>query len=370
MRKTNIQDIINYIEDNITYEISLSEIAKTVNYSPYYCSACFRKYIGTSIKNYILKSRLQRAAEDLSLTQLRVIDISCKYGYSSQEAFSRAFLRFYGTSPYEYRKKQLPISKYYAKHSSNYENNKGGYSMKSEVIYNIQEEISEKYQENILHVLNGSCMMDEFKKNKWVNEKFTYIPFNEAMCWGDADEEIFSDSFIEKRVQSLNTTIEQYRSIVLKPLEPLLANKFDTIVLWFGDDMFCQINMLTILAYLEQCNFEGDVLFCMANEVTDEMLPDAYEVDINGSLQKYKSIVCKKEMTTEKLMPVMYQAVSLYLNYRSKNSEINHYIIQNISRENSKLITDLLKTFPQYGLGDLQYEMLIKKLRIDRCTSE
>ncbi|MBL4934511.1 helix-turn-helix transcriptional regulator [Clostridium sp. YIM B02515] len=370
MRKTNIQDIIIYIEDNITHEISLNDIAKIVNYSPYYCSACFRNYIGTSIKSYILKRRLQRAAEDLCLNQLRVIDIAYKYCYSSQEAFSRAFLGSYGISPYEYRKKQLPISKYYAKNSSNCGNNKDGCSMKNEVIYNIQEEISEKYQANVLHILNGSCMMDEFEKNRWVNEKFTYIPFNEAMCWGEADEEIFSDSFIEKRVQSLNTTIEQYRSIVLNPLEPLLKNRFDTIVLWFGDDMFCQINMLTILGYLEQCNFEGDVLFCMTNEITDEMLPDAYEVDIKGSLQKYKSIVCKKEMTTEKLMPVMYQAVSLYLNYRSKNSEINRYIMKNISKENSELVVDLLKTFPQYGLGDLQYEMLIKNLRIDSCTLE
>lgn len=365
MRKIYIQDIINYIEDNINHEISLNDIATIVNYSPYYCSASFRKYTGTSIKNYILKRRLQRAAEDLCFTQLRVIDIAYKYCYSSQEAFSRAFISFYGISPYEFRKKQLPISKYNAKYSSNYENNKEGYNMKDEVIHNIQEEISEKYQANVLHILNGSCMMEDFKKNKRINEKCTYIPFNEAMCWGEADEEIFSDMFIEKRVQSLNGTIEQYKSIVLNPLEPLLKNKFDTIVLWFGDDMFCQINMLTILAFLEQCNFGGDVLFCMAIENTDEMLPDAYEVDIKGSLQKYKSIVCNKEMTTEKLMPVMYQAVSLYLNYRSKNSEINRYIMQNISKEKDRLIIDLLKTFPQYGLGDLQYEMLIKNLRMD-----
>ncbi|MTI70326.1 MAG: AraC family transcriptional regulator [Firmicutes bacterium] len=235
---------------------------------------------------------------------------------------------------------------------------------------NIQEELSEKYKSNVLHILNGNCMMDKFEKNRRINEKFTYIPFNEAICWGEADEEIFSDAFIEIRVQSLNTTIEQYRSIVLNPLEPLYKNKFDTIVLWFGDDMFCQINMLTILAYLEQCNFEGDVLFCMANEVTDEMLSHAYEIEINGYLQKYKSIVCKKEMTAEKLMPAMYKAVSLYLNYRTKNSEINRYILQNISKDNSKLIKDLLKTFPQYGLGDLQYEMLINNIRTNSCTLE
>lgn len=235
--------------------------------------------------------------------------------------------------------------------------------MKNQVIKNIQEEILEKYESNVLHILSGGCMMEEFEKNKWCNEKSTYIPFNEAMCWGEATEDIFSDEFIKKRAQSLNVTIAQYRSIVLNSLEPLFKNKFDTIVLWFGDDMFCQINMLTLLAYLDQCNFEGDVLFCIAMENTDEMLPNTYEVDIKGSLQRYKSIVCNKKIPDEKLMPVMYQGVSLYLNYRSKDSEINRYILEHINKTENKLIGDLLKTFPQYGLGDLQYKMLIKNIK-------
>ncbi len=98
--------------------------------------------------------------------------------------------------------------------------------MKDETIHNIQEEISKKYKANILHILNGSCMMEDFKKNEIINEKCTYIPFNEAMCWGEADEEIFSDAFIEKRVQSHNVTIEQYRNIVLNQLEPLYNAKY------------------------------------------------------------------------------------------------------------------------------------------------
>lgn len=233
---------------------------------------------------------------------------------------------------------------------------------------NIHEKISEKYKSNVLNILNGSCMMEEFKRNKWCNENFTYIPFNEAMCWGEADEDIFSDEFIEKRAQSLNSTIAQYRNIVLNPLEPLFKKNFDAIVLWFGDDMFCQINMLTLLAYLDQCNFKGHVLFCMVMENTDEvfpdgMMPDAYEIDLKGSLQRYKSIVCNKKIPDEKLMPEMYQGVSLYLSYRSEDSEISKYIIQHKNKPENKLIIDLLKTFPQYGLGDLQYKMLIKNLK-------
>lgn len=119
--------------------------------------------------------------------------------------------------------------------------------------------------------------------------------------------------------------------------------------------------MLTVLAFLEQSNFHGDVLFCMALENTDEMLSDAYEISIKGSLEKYKSIVCNNKMTSQKLLPVMYQATLLYLSYRSNTSEINRYIMQNRSKETDKLIIELLQTFPQYGLGDLQYEMLINQ---------
>ena len=292
-----------------------------------------------------------------------IINIAYGYCYSSQESFSRAFV----ASPYEYRKKQLPISKYNTKYIFPYQNNEEAYNnMKDEIIYKIQEQVGKRSEAKVLHILNGNCMMQDFEKNGRINEKFTYIPFNEAMCWGEADEEIFSTLFVEKRAQSLNTTIEDYRRIVLTPLEPLFNDKFDIIALWFGDDMFCQINMLTVLAFLDQSNFDGDVSFCMALENTNEMLSDAYDINVKGSLEKYKSIVCNNKMTSQKLLPAMYQAVLLYLNYRYKTSEINRYIIQNINKETDKLIIDLLQTFPQYGLGDLQYKMLINQLRIEQ----
>lgn len=92
--------------------------------------------------------------------------------------------------------------------------------MKNEVINTLQEELYLKYEANILHILNGSCMMKEFQKKKWWNEKFNYVSFNESMCWGEADEEIFSQAFIEKRIQSLdgiidiNGSYQRYKSII------------------------------------------------------------------------------------------------------------------------------------------------------------
>ena len=168
MQKNNIEEIIDYIEDNLSNDISLTDIATRVNYSPFYCSTSFRKYIGISIKKYILKRRLQCAADDLCLTKLRIIDIAYKYCYSSQEAFSRAFLSCYGISPYEYRKNKLPVSQFNSKSTYNNESDNQGDVMKNEIINTIQEEIYSKYESNVLHILNGSCMMDGLRRRNGV----------------------------------------------------------------------------------------------------------------------------------------------------------------------------------------------------------
>ena len=360
MNTKAIYEIVKYIEEHITEVISLNEIAKMANYSPYYCSASFRNHVGSSIKNYIRKRRLQLASEDIKSTSMKTIDIAFKYCYSSQEAFSRAFVKHFGITPYEYRKVLVPILTYDEKKLSI--TKKGNIFMKNETIKSIQDNVAGKYPVKVLHVLNGTCMMQEFKENGHFKENTTYIPFNEAMCWGSVNEDLFSGDFINERVKSLNTTVKEYKNIVMNSLEPLFSNDFNTIVLWFGSDMFCQINMLTILAYLDKNDFTGDVLFCMKNEIADVMLPEAYEIDITGSYDKYVSLLCKKEMPQEKMIPVTYQAASLYLSYRAENSEINAYIQKHISKERKTLIKDLLNAFPQYGLGDMQFDQMIKNI--------
>lgn len=51
---------------------------------------------------------------------------------------------------------------------------------------------------------------------------------------------------------------------------------------------------------------------------------------------------------------VTYQAMNLYLYYREENSDIIRYIKKNLNKEN--IVEELLTLFPQYGLGDLQYQ--------------
>lgn len=98
-----VERMIEWIEDNLTDNPTLPQMANYVGYSEYYCSAKFHEYTGMTFKEYLSKRRMSAAAETLRSTDSRIIDIAFDYGFSSSEAFSRAFGREYGCSPKKYR---------------------------------------------------------------------------------------------------------------------------------------------------------------------------------------------------------------------------------------------------------------------------
>lgn len=99
-----IQNAINYIENNITEELTLAEISKQANFSSFYFQRVFSALCGCSIGEYIRNRRLTLAGSELSATDSKIIDIALKYGYDSPESFTRAFSRFHGITPSEAKK--------------------------------------------------------------------------------------------------------------------------------------------------------------------------------------------------------------------------------------------------------------------------
>ena len=89
-------------------DISLSRLSDYSGYSPFYLSRKFHELEGISLKEYLLISKIQHAARQLIETDYRIIDIAMRHGYSSQEAFTRAFMKVYGITPWSYRKLQKP----------------------------------------------------------------------------------------------------------------------------------------------------------------------------------------------------------------------------------------------------------------------
>jgi len=104
-----VQRMVDWLENNLTENPTLLKMAEQLGYSPYYCSRQFNQFTGTTIRDYVSSRRVSRAALELRDTDQRVLDIAVKYGFSSQEAFTRAFQKAFGLTPAAYRKSPRPI---------------------------------------------------------------------------------------------------------------------------------------------------------------------------------------------------------------------------------------------------------------------
>ena len=107
-----IQKALRYIEENLTGELEVGEIAKRAYISPFYFQRIFAALCGISLGEYIRNRRLTLAAQELTATEAKVIDIAAKYGYDSPDSFNRAFQRFHGVTPSAARKTGAQLRSY------------------------------------------------------------------------------------------------------------------------------------------------------------------------------------------------------------------------------------------------------------------
>lgn len=108
----SISKAICYIEDHITEELTIADIAKQAIISPYYFQKGFSMLCGFTVGEYIKKRRLTLAGSALVSTDRKIIDIALEYGYDSPESFTKAFLRFHGATPTAIRKGEAALKSF------------------------------------------------------------------------------------------------------------------------------------------------------------------------------------------------------------------------------------------------------------------
>lgn len=106
---SNMNRVIEYIEAHLDSEIVFSEIERIAICSEYHFRKMFSFLSGISLTEYIRRRRLTLAALELSESDTRVLDVAIKYGYTSNDAFSRAFYAMHGVLPSEVRKSSAAI---------------------------------------------------------------------------------------------------------------------------------------------------------------------------------------------------------------------------------------------------------------------
>ena len=98
---------INYIKENFSSEIKLSEIAKKSSVSTEHLSRVFKKETGFGFSEYLTMIRLQKAEQMLKTElSMSVAKIAYECGFNDSNYFSEKFKRFYGISPIKYKKSQ------------------------------------------------------------------------------------------------------------------------------------------------------------------------------------------------------------------------------------------------------------------------
>lgn len=94
-------DVKKYIDEHFCEDISLQSVADAVALSPVYLSRFFKKNIGENFSDYILRLRMQKAADMLSENR-RVTEVSQACGFNNSGYFARVFKNYYNCTPKEY----------------------------------------------------------------------------------------------------------------------------------------------------------------------------------------------------------------------------------------------------------------------------
>ncbi|MBE5908459.1 MAG: helix-turn-helix domain-containing protein [Lachnospiraceae bacterium] len=100
-----IRDMISYIENHYTEQITLDDVAVAAHLSRSECSRVFKKVMGTSLFSFIQNYRIEKSCALLTETDAPISEIAESCGFSDGNYYTKVFQKVMGCSPSTYRKK-------------------------------------------------------------------------------------------------------------------------------------------------------------------------------------------------------------------------------------------------------------------------
>jgi len=99
LSEASLRSVTDYVGDNLSEDLLLSEIAAVANLSPHHFARSFKRSTGLSPHQYVLHRRVERAKELLKSTDLPVGIVARRVGFASPSHFSQQFKRIVGAPP-------------------------------------------------------------------------------------------------------------------------------------------------------------------------------------------------------------------------------------------------------------------------------
>ncbi len=101
---SRLKPVLDHIEDSYQSPLKLDDLAKLANMSASNLSIVFKRTMGISPIDYLIRARIIKASELLTGTEMKIIDIALECGFSSITNFIKSFKKYTGLLPKDYRK--------------------------------------------------------------------------------------------------------------------------------------------------------------------------------------------------------------------------------------------------------------------------
>lgn len=104
-----VKEVLQYLECHWRRQLSIGDLARSVNLGPSRLSHLVKRYAKTSIRDLVRRRRIAEAANLLLTTHQRISEIGYAVGFADMSNFNHAFRRELGISPRAYRERELAL---------------------------------------------------------------------------------------------------------------------------------------------------------------------------------------------------------------------------------------------------------------------
>lgn len=101
--KNRINRVFEFIDQNLGSDLSLNTIAEIAFFSPFHFHRIFKFITGETLNEYVNRQKIEKSTLDLLHKNITTTEIAHKYGFSDNSSFSRAFKKYFGISPTEFK---------------------------------------------------------------------------------------------------------------------------------------------------------------------------------------------------------------------------------------------------------------------------
>jgi len=99
-----INKVFTFIDENLDADLSLNTISEIAFFSPFHFHRIFKIITGETLNEYVTRRRIEKAANFLiHKSSISISELSLEIGFNKNSSFTRAFKKFYGISPTEFR---------------------------------------------------------------------------------------------------------------------------------------------------------------------------------------------------------------------------------------------------------------------------